>query len=219
MKKISVIIMMIALSISSCSSDNGSVEADPGETDPIEEVPSSKNSYGSFSVNMRIDNKNVTYKYWNYLPRHREGKSYNDTFITMTDTDFFPSKDDAKYGDFPGGLLTININKPEPGLYTVVRPRTFVLANGKFPIGHDRLATVAIRIGANKKNYQDAKYEYIGDDYLVDAVEVTQDEKGVLHYTIKKAIPVSFIGGEHGEGNIAAPKVVTITVDNGHYKK
>lgn len=215
MKKIGLILIIFTMSLTGCSSDDSSQDNEDGEGT----VPPKRETYGSFTVNMKIDNQNVSYKYWNYEPMHQIGIGYLKTWIIMSDAEYRPTEGDSKYGDFPGGILSLRINKPEPGLYTIVDPTTYALAHNKFPIEHDKLAQIYISIGKNRKGYLDAKYEYINKGYLVNALEVTKDDNEVLHYSIKKPIPLDFRGGEHGAGNTKAPKVVSLTIDNGHYSK
>jgi len=209
-------LMIFTMSIVGCSSDDSSKD-NSGEGEGT--VPPKRETYGSFTVNMKIDNQNVSYKYWNYEPMHAVGVGYLKTWIIMSDAEYRPTEGDSKYGDFPGGVLNLGINKPEPGLYTIVDPKTYALAHNKFPIEHDKLAQIHFTIGKNREGYLDAKYEYIDNGYLVNALEVIKDDSGVLHYTIKKPIQLNFMGGDHSAGNTKAPKIVSLTIDNGHYRK
>lgn len=64
MRKLVTIIALFAFALTGCSSDDSGNSNE--ETDNGGEVVK-RATYGSFTVNTAVNNKDVTYKYWNYM--------------------------------------------------------------------------------------------------------------------------------------------------------
>lgn len=224
MKKWTAIIAMFALAFTGCSSeDNGSVDNGNGGTDGGGEVVKRK-TYGSFTVNTKVNDKDVTYKYWNYSPITYISPNIGKTYLIMWDMVAYESKEEKvaiakerieKYGELRGGNLTVSLSHPEEGLFTITR------GFGYKPVGKVKLATIEVNLGieneeGQKEGKNDAKYEYEDERFFVDALEVTKDKDGIFHFVLKKPIPLVFKDGKHGYGNPKAPRAITVTIDNGH---
>lgn len=224
MKKLTAMLIVFTLVFAGCSSDDNSKgDKDNGGKDDVGEVVKRK-TYGSFTVNTKVDDKEVTYKYWNYSPITKIGPYHNDTYIIMWDMIDYESKEEKnaikkerieKYGELRGGNLTISINQPEEGLFTITRGFGYKLE------GKSKMATLQVNLGIENEEGQkdgnhDAVYKYVDEGFYEDALEVTKDEEGRFHFTLKKPIPLVFKDGKNGYGNRNAPKNITLTIDDGH---
>lgn len=224
MKKWTAMIVLFALAFTGCSSeDSGNVNNGNGGTDGGGEVVKRK-TYGSFTVNTKVNEKDVTYKYWNYSPLTYISPKLGKTYLIMQDMVAYESKEEKKaitkeriekYGDLRGGNLIVSLSQPVEGLFTITRGFAYK------PAGKSKLATLQVSLGieneeGQKEGKNDAKYIYVDEGFYADALEVTKDKDGIFHFVLKKPIPLVFKEGNHGYGNAKAPRAITVTIDNGH---
>ena len=217
MKKLTSLILLIcfAFTFTACSDSDDTPDNGSDGNNGLK-------SYGSFSVTLQpIGQEIQTLKYFNYLAQRSTGEEYLKTWLNMSDSNF----DKDKNGDFPGGTLSVAINKPQAGLYTLIAQQRFVNIH-TFGDKEERLknwAYINVSIGLSNKSVNgltpDVIYEMMNTkDSYEDALEVTIDKDGVFHYNILTPVTLENNGGVHGgSGHPLAPGAVVVTIKDGHY--